>query len=353
MPTRHPSRLEELADGHREALERLNADATDRMTRRWVDAQKRVDIEVQDLLRKMEAAKAAGIDPSPAWLYQQRRLAAVTDTIRDQVDRWAPHAEEATRDLAMDALAQGQESAQELAREAAREALPGVEAAFTAINPENMATMVGHLAPGGPLRNLMVTIGGEAADAAEAALVQGVLLGKGSDWIGRQLTRALDIPRWRGDSIARTEALRTYRETTRQTFQGSNVVGSWIWHSALERRTCPACLVMHGTVHPVTETLDGHPRCRCAMVPKTKTWAELGLEGVPDTSPTIQSGKEWFGGLDAMSQRAILGSRKYDAWKAGDISLDDLVARTRSPEWGTMRRERSMTEIREGRNANT
>lgn len=353
MPTQYASRLEELAAQQRAALERRSADAADRMTRQWVTAQKRVDVEVQSLLRKMEAARAAGITPSPAWLYQQRRLAQVTDTIRQEVFRWAPHAEEATWDLARDAMEAADANARELAQEATRVDLPGVEAGFTDINPENAATMLGHLAPGGPVRDLLVSIGGEAADAAEAALVQGVLLGKGSDWISRELKRALDIPRWRAETIARTEALRTYRETSRLTYDGATTVGSWTWHAALDRRSCPACVVMHGTHHPTTETLDGHPRCRCSMVPRTKTWAELGVEGVPETRPDIQTGKDWLQAQSPATQRAVLGPRKFQAWKEGKVTLDDFVARTHSPAWGSMRRERSMVEIAKGRNPNT
>lgn len=355
MPTQYGSRLQDTADRFRDALEAQNQDAADRMARAWSDAAQRAQLEVDRLLRKMEAARLAGTPISPAWLYQERRLATVLDTIQAEAARWTPLAQETTRAHVQRVLAQAQRDARQLSTEAARSDLPGVEASFTDINPENMANLMANTAPGGPVRDLFVRLGGEAADAAQTVLTQGVLLGKGSDWIARGLRDALDIPRHRAETIARTEAMRVYRETSRQTYAASNVVGSWTWSSALDRRTCPACVIMDGTEHPVTETLDGHPRCRCAMVPRTKGWGDIlpELADLPDTRPDIPLGKDWLAGQSEAVQRAMLGPGKFSAWKAGDITLDDMVARTHSPEWGTMRRERSMVEIREGRNPNT
>jgi SPP1 gp7 family putative phage head morphogenesis protein len=353
VPTSTGSRLADAAQAHRDELERATVAASDEMARSWVTALERIDLEVQTLLSKMEAARLAGIDPSPAWLYQERRLSALLDSITDQAAQWARTAEPAVRDLAYGAAADAARNARNLTTEAARMDLPGVEASFTDLAPENMATILGHLAPGGPLRDLLVSIGAETAMAAQEALLTGVILGKGSDWIGRQLQQALDIPRWRADTIARTEALRAYRETSRETYRKSNVVSKWEWQAALDRRTCPACVAMHGSVFSVEERLDGHPRCRCAMIPVTKTWAELGMDpALDEMNPRVptETGPEWLKRQPPATQRAVLGPGKYDLYANGKADLPDFVARTHSPEWGTMRRERSLRELAEGRN---
>lgn len=354
MPTTDAGALLEKAQAYRDALEDGNQAAVDRMSRSWALAAQRLELEVQQLTDKMEAARRAGVDPSPAWLYQQRRLSALTDSIREEVRRWSPHASEEAREAAYRAARDAQRQARDLAREAARVSLPGLEASFTDLAPENMASILGHLAEGGPLSDLMAGLAGEAVDAAEAALLQGVVLGKGTDWIATQLRRAIDIPRWRAETIARTEALRAFRETSRETYRRSNVVGSWTWTAALDRRTCPACLALHGQEFTLDEHLDGHPRCRCAMVPKTLSWADISpeLADLPDTRPTIQTGEEWLAQQSPLTQRSILGPRKYGLWSDGKITLQDMVARTSSPEWGTMRRERSILEMTQGRNAN-
>lgn len=354
MPTTHGSRLAELADAYRAALEARNAAAVDRMARAWLTAQQRVNVEMASLVSKIEAARLAGVTPSPAWLHQERRLAQLTETINASVREWLPHAQAETSHLANLAMAEAMEHAQALSREAARTGLPGLEAEFTDINPANLTQLLAHTAEGGPLHALLAGIGKDMADAATNVLIQGVTVGKGSAWITRNLASTLDIPRHRAETIARTEALRVYRETSRLTYASSNVVGSWVWTAAIDRRTCPACIVMDGTLHPVTETLDGHPRCRCAMVPRTKTWGEIdpSLADLPDTRPPVTLGKDWLTAQSPSVQRAVMGPGKWEAWKRGDMTLEDMVARTHSPEWGTMRRERSLIEIREGRNAN-
>lgn len=354
MPTQTSSQLLEAAQAYRDDLERATVAASTRTAEAWLQAQQRINLEVQALLSKMEAARLAGVDPSPAWLYQERRLATLTETIQAEAARWAATAEPYVRDLAYQSAADASQNARALATEAARVDLPGVEASFTDLNPENMATILGHLAPGGPLRDLLTSLGGEAAEAATQALLEGTILGKGTDWIARQLGQALDIPRWRAETIARTESLRVYRETSRETYKRSNVVGSWTWTSALDRRTCPACVALHGTTYSLEEQLDGHPRCRCAMVPNTKSWAELGLDPALDEMnprPPMQTGADWLKAQSPLTQKAVLGPRKFDLYANGKADLPDFVARTHSPAWGTMRRERSLKELAEGRNA--
>lgn len=353
MPTETASRLQERAQAFRDALEASNQGAADRMARGWAAGLQRVELEVQSLMAKMEAARLAGVKVSPAWLYQERRLAALVDQMSDELARWAPLAEETIRRNAYAAAASAQDQAKSLAREAASVGLPGVEASFTDLSPENMASILGHLAPGGPLRDLLGSLSLGAVQAAEDAILQGVILGKGSAWITRNLAKALDVPRWRAETIARTEALRAYRETSRLTYQKSNVVGTWIWTAALDRRTCPACLALHGEEFSLEENLDGHPRCRCAMVPQTLSWADINpaLADLPDTRPTVESGADWLKRQGPATQKAVLGPGKYALYQKG-TPLGDFVARTRSPEWGTMRRERSLLELKQGRNAN-
>lgn len=351
MATDTGSRLQERAQAFRDALEDQNQDAANRMTRAWASGAQRVELEVQALLSKIDAARLAGVKVNPAWLYQERRLASVLDQMVAELRRWAPLAEETIRRNAYQAAASAQDQAKALTREAASASLPGVEASFTDLNPENMASILGHLAPGGPLRDLLGSLAMQSIQAAEDAILRGVILGKGSAWIARELNKALDVPRWRAVTIARTEALRAYRETSRLTYQKSNVVGTWVWTAALDRRTCPACLALHGQEFSLEEHLDGHPRCRCAMVPRTKTWAELGLDPtLDDMRPTIITGEEWLAGQGEATQKAVLGPGKFALYRDG-TPLADFVARTHSAAWGTMRRERSILEIQRGRNA--
>ncbi|NPV86000.1 MAG: hypothetical protein HPY45_08340 [Anaerolineae bacterium] len=162
--------------------------------------------------------------------------------------------------------------------------------------------------------------------------------------LGTTLSRAL--------TIARTETLRGHREATRASYQAnSDIVRGWVWHSAADERTCAACWAMHGTFHTLDERLDDHPNGRCAMVPKTKTWAEIGkqygidLSDVPDTNSEIEPGVLLFDKLPAEKQIGILGPAKWAAWKDDQFTLSDLVGQTESTIWGTYRYEKSLEQV--------
>jgi SPP1 gp7 family putative phage head morphogenesis protein len=218
---------------------------------------------------------------------------------------------------------------------------------------DNLDNLVARLADGSPLDDhLRRTIADEATDALADRLARSIVDGVSPASMAEDLAKELALSHTRAATILRTESLRVLRETTRQTYEANPlVVESWTWVSALDWRTCPACAIMHGTRHPVTETLDGHPRCRCAMVPDTVSYASLGIVGVPDPDP-VPLGVDWVMALEAEARRALLGPAKYAALEAGEVTLLDFVARRWDPRWGTMRAERSLLSIRQGRNAN-
>jgi SPP1 gp7 family putative phage head morphogenesis protein len=344
----------EVAAGFAADLEATQTAAVDQMLAAWADSYGRVRLEYDLLLQKVAAAKAAGVTPSPAWLYQQERLKAALATTKTEVHRFAEHASAAARQAQYAAVAAGAKHAAKLGQTAMTDA--GLAGTFVALNPDNLQHLVGFLADGSPLADLFAGLGDEAAGAARHVLVNGMSLGKGVDWMRRRLADSLDLTRTRAETIVRTEAHRVYRSVARQTYLANDdVVNTWVWHAHLDARTCPACMVMDGTEHPLTAILDGHPRCRCAMVPRTKSWEDLlGKAGadLPDTRPPVRKGTEWFATQSAGVQRAILGPAKFRAWQAGKITLDDLVARPHNPQWGTMRRERSLREVRAGLNPN-
>jgi SPP1 gp7 family putative phage head morphogenesis protein len=201
-------------------------------------------------------------------------------------------------------------------------------------------------------RHLATTLPPQAAADVTQALVNGAARGWSQAKMRREATQSLALTHTRATTILRTESMRSYRAAAGETFQANtHTLAGWVWTSALDRRTCVACAVMNGTLHSADETLDGHPRCRCAMVPRTKSWRELGVD-LPDDRPAVASGIDWVNAQPVPVQQAIMGPRKYAAWKAGEVTLEDMVARHHDRDWGTMRTERSLKSIRAGRHAN-
>lgn len=345
-------RIYDLARQFQSELRLSQAAATDQMLAAWSQAHRASRAGLQGVLDKIKAAQEAGQPISPAWLYQETRLRAVLETTQAEMDKYAAQAIQSTTDAQRAAQAASMRQSGELLKDAA----PVLSGGFIQPNPDNLRHLAGFLSDGTPLASLLGGLGAETADQVRHALVTGTALGKGPVWMARRITEALDMPRHRAITIMRTESQRVYRAVAGETYQANaDVLEGWVWTATLSSRTCGACLAMHGTIHALTETLDGHPRCRCAMVPRTKSWSDiLGPEGdlIHDTRPYPGDGKAWLTSQPPSVQRGILGNAKWKAWRDGDITLDDVVARTHSPQWGTMRRERSLVEIRQGRNPN-
>lgn len=335
-------------------LEAKDEAASLQMLTAWSDSYWGVRQELDTFLAKVEAARAAGEAPGAAWAYQERRLNNLLAETQRQMGKYAHVAAQVTTDRQRAAVREGIAHAEGLTQTVVEEGLPGLTGDMARTNPEVLEAGAGFLADGTVLRNhLAATMPQAAADSVKDALVRGLAMGKSQDWMVRQATKALGLSHGRAVTILRTESLRAYRAASRATYEANaDVLGGWVWNAHLDARTCVACTLMDGTEHPLSATLDGHPRCRCAMIPRTRTWADLGVPGLDDTRPPVRSGKAWLEGQSPDVQKAIMGNAKFTAWQDGKITLDDMVARHDNDAWGTMRTERSLKAIQENRNAN-
>jgi SPP1 gp7 family putative phage head morphogenesis protein len=178
-----------------------------------------------------------------------------------------------------------------------------------------------------------ISVGDNPRTAARAMLsrVEGAFNGG--------LTRAM--------TIARTEMLDAYRTASRYTHAANaDVLDGWVWTAALDRRTCPSCWSQHGNVYPVDQPgpLD-HQQGRCARVPKTKTWRQLGinLDEPPSVLPDAQTR---FWQLPAADRAAIMGPARLELLRTGRIGWDDLAVRRTSTGWRDSYTPRSVADLR-------
>jgi hypothetical protein len=141
------------------------------------------------------------------------------------------------------------------------------------------------------------------------------------------LTRAL--------VIARTEMLDAHRAAAQaQELANAEVLTGWYWNAKLDARTCPSCWVQHGRFHPLEEfgPID-HQQGRCARLPKTKSWADLGFEGLDEPNDELRDARTVFDGLAPADQVAIMGRKRLEALNAGTVSWEDLTVRHSTPGW--------------------
>lgn len=213
-----------------------------------------------------------------------------------------------------------------------------IKAGFGTPNPDAYAAFAG--ASDTLWKNTLAGMPKKTAGDIIQAMRTAMLSGQNPKVTARGLTALLDGDRRRALTIARTEQMRAYRSASAASYRASKVVKSWMWHASLDKRMCFACLALHGTVWPKEELMEAHPACRCAMVPVTKTWAEMGIAGVPETGlgePVVDvslhfagvqggvkqntdisgKGKSFFNSLSKAEQtRLIGGPGKYNAMTA-------------------------------------
>jgi SPP1 gp7 family putative phage head morphogenesis protein len=337
-----------VADRFKRALIAREDAAARKIRRYYRDAEQRIRKRIDRLIDELEQwqREHPGEDPPEWWLFERNRLQALQAQVHTEM---AGFAERATRRIEREQwrlVEQAERDAEALARAGLGDPPPGVTVTWARLPKEALEQLVGTLQDGSPLRDLLDALGPAASEQIRRELVSGLALGQNPRDVARRIRDALNGNRVRAETIARTEMLRSYREATRQNYlANSDVVKGWVWHAARDERTCAMCWAMHGSEHTLDEHLDDHPRGRCAMVPLTKTWAELGFEGVPETRAEIETGESLFARLSPEQQRMILGNAGYEAYKAGAVKLSDFVGQKSDPRWGTMRYAWSLREI--------
>jgi SPP1 gp7 family putative phage head morphogenesis protein len=205
---------------------------------------------------------------------------------------------------------------------------------WTNLPDEQLQAFVGMAGDGSPLGELFATIPQVTTDAMQMALVQGISLGEGPRTVARRVRKAADIGRYRAETIARTEMIRSAREAQRQLYTQNPAVTGYRRQATQDSRVCLACLALSGTLSTTDEIMPSHPNCRCVMIPVTLSWAEIsGDSSIPDTRPKPVTGEDILRGLTAMEAQQILGKSRYALYAEG-LPLSDMATVVQNADWG-------------------
>lgn len=312
----------------------------------------RLQVSIDQLAHKIENEIQQGNEPSVSWLHKEERYKALLDQIEARIAELAKAAGQPVTRYQEEVVKQAAEHSQ-LMTEAAlagaeRKTVRAVMKDWNVLSVDDTEHMIGRAADGKPLGDLLEEIAPQARTRAAQILTDGVALGHNPRKIASELQNVSDEALRRLLTIARTEALGAQRSATLAAYKANRkIVKGWIWYAQLDDRTCEACCAMAGQEMGFGE-LDGHPNCRCCLVPQTRSWDELGLGdlGIPETSPaaSIETGAEWFARQPESTKLAILGPTKLELLEAGKIDWPDMVKRTRNKRWGSMRRPATIAE---------
>lgn len=179
----------------------------------------------------------------------------------------------------------------------------------------------------------------QAADKAlRSVLVRGVGLGQHPTVVARELLGRLEGAfnggRNRALVIARTELLDAYRAASFQADKANaRSLRGWQWVATLDKRTCPSCWSMHGTVHELSEPgPNDHQQGRCVRVPRIRSWAELGFN-VNEPADILPDARATFDALPEENRVAIMGRERLRLLDDGKVSWSDLAKRRETEGW--------------------
>lgn len=339
--------IQQLADEFAAAVRARDDAAAARLVASYAEIRARLDARHKALLREIARRRLSGAEVDALLVLQHSWAAQLLAESDRELIGWARDAGDAITAEQRKAVEAATRDQTKLAYLSAQPAPDGVTLQFRRLPKEAIAELVGTLADGSPLADLLDSYGKAMGAASRSALVNGLAQGLNPREIARHMRASMDGDAVRALTVARTESLRAYRESSRRWMAANDdIIGSWVWWSALDKRTCVLCYAQHGTRHPLDEPMATHPNCRCTMLPATKTWAELGFGSVPgDSALTVEAGADKFAELPRDKQRAILGPGKYALYQQGEIELADLVERTSHPRWGPGLRERALRDL--------
>jgi SPP1 gp7 family putative phage head morphogenesis protein len=312
-----------------------------RMTRAYSQAFRRINGELIGVQQAIQRAKDAGTsnEDIASLLFREGRLTVLRDKVLVEIGRFAGDADIIIGGSIDVAREMGREGAAELVDLVLPEGVTASPTAPPGTPPQPVVAQTINVPAAAieravPTSTLLAGLAPQAQEAVGNALAAGLAQGKNPRAVARMMRDALGGNLTRALTIARTETLRAYREASREVYgQNAQYLRGQVWVSALDRRTCPACIALHGTFIPLGEPMAAHPNCRCATAPATKPWRELGFGATPD-AVEIESGAQWFRRQSEDTQRQVLGESKYALYRARRITLPDLVQRRENPVWG-------------------
>lgn len=178
----------------------------------------------------------------------------------------------------------------------------------------------------------------DTTSAMRSVLIRGVMVGDNPKAAARLLIKrlqgAFNGGLARATNVMRTEMLDATRAAALASRQANrDVVAGWRWLATLSARTCPSCLSMHGTIHPIDEPGPyDHQSGRCTSVPVLKPWSELGIDQ-DEPADRFQDSEKWFQRQPVAVQKEILGPVRHAAYKRGDMAWSDMAVRRSTPGW--------------------
>jgi len=341
----------QIAQRFRQQLANREAQAQQRMANIYV----RIISSLSDQISQLTEQIAAQDEPSIGKIVRSARYRAIVKQLEDEIGRIAPLIINEVDLIRSDALQASVNDSLDLILASLPENIPPeilqvVRASFTRLPIEALQAAAGLVGDDSPLIEKITDSYGEAvAEQVSLHLLDGIGKGQNPRTIARLLNKNLENAAGTGltwaMSTVRTAQVKSYQLGNHATYQAnSHLVPSWVWHSALDDRTCMSCISQHGSIHPITETLNDHHQGRCAAIPQAISLRDLGLN-VPERRPPVQTGEQWFNRQSKAVQRQMMGPASFRAYEDNAIGLEDFSKPYQDDVYGELLREASLKDM--------
>jgi hypothetical protein len=340
----------EASERFRQQLLNEVAAATERMAIIY----NRIFTGLQDEVSQLAEQIAEMEPPDKEDIMRLARMQRVLRQVADQAERFGGVVQNEIAVIQTQSIEKGIDDTLKLMELSLPELPPELQreivGSFTRLPADAVEAAAGLFGDDSPLVERLQSAYGEyVASQVEKHIVDGIAVGQNPRRIARLLERNLQSSLGSGLSSAlttvRTAQIKSYQIANHATYRANpNLVPGWIWHAELDDRVCLSCVAQHGTEHPVDERLNDHHNGRCAPLPKTITYRQLGID-LPETVPPTQRGTDWFRQQSASRQRAMMGGAMYDAWRADKFRLEELSRPYDDVVYGELLREASLKDL--------
>ena len=329
---------DELVRAFRRALLERDDEALRQLAEAYAAITEDLHAQIDELATLIADAKAAGVSIKESWLYRQERYQALLVQAEQVITSFSDQALEVTRQQQANGILWASTDAFAVLQAAE----PQLIASFAALPTGAIQSLIGFLGDGSPLTEYFAHFGEDAAEALRTSLVTGIARGDAPRVIASAMKKAVEsISLESALSTARTEHIRVYNSASLETYRANpTIVRGWQWMATLSTRTCLFCLGQHGTFHELEEPFETHVRCRCTVVPATRSFTPI---------PEGQA-QAWFDALTDDQQQAVAPTDvAAEALRSGELTLADYVGYRDAGKWGRVGVELSTKAAREAK----
>lgn len=330
-----PETLQQIADNRRN-LAQLTDEQVRGLVTAWVETWRELEPEYAASIQELMADASDGY-VSRAKVRANSRLKQSLEVTRANLERLQDAANLTITTALPEAVQLGGAGEAAVIASQLPAAGAGLVIAWDRVSPDAIAAIVERSTE--RIHAATKPIPADVERTMKRELIRGVSVGDSPRTTARRIVKRTEanfnFGLERALRISRTEMIDASRNGAHVAAQDNvDILTGWRWSAELSSRTCPSCISRHGTTYPVSKSgPDDHPQGRCARVDITKSWADLGFEGIEEPDDVFPDAKQWFGDLTEDTQVRIMGRERLDLLNSGSIGFDDLSTLKQNPNW--------------------